>query len=198
MRYSITLFGIDNFENFLVYVWSSSFTKFDAKCIHWIALRLTIWIYVFFIMMCLENCFTVYLFIRQRNYITLFVKMYGKCLLAVGTYYGLAMVIMGLLIAIITQDISYIRIIADKTIIKIIVLECLDCLNLCLFAYLLYCCSKRMEISFVLALVGRLLFQCFLEGKQIEMPLKLGVNLLLTVGVLLYSSYNFMERVREY
>ena len=92
--YSTRILENIEYENYLIRAWQSSFYKLDVRCIHWIAMRIAIWIAVFLELMRLENPLTIYLFIRERNFISLFIKTYCKCLLEVIFYFGLAMLAM--------------------------------------------------------------------------------------------------------
>ena len=92
--YSTRILENIEYENYLIRAWQSSFYKLDVRCIHWITMRIAIWVAVFLELMRLENPLTIYLFIRERNFISLFIKTYCKCLLEVIFYFGLAMLAM--------------------------------------------------------------------------------------------------------
>lgn len=194
--YVVRRFGVESKDNILFYAWTSYYFKFDVQCIHWIVMRLVNWIYIFMIMMQLESAFTIYLYVRERNFLTLFVKMYARCLLSTVIYLGVEIVTMALCFALIIQKDIMFFLTMNRELFLIFVSECISCLNFCLIAYLLYCCIKKMEISFLLTLVNRLLFGFFMKGEQIEVMPALIANIVLVGIVLFYAAHNFVERLK--
>lgn len=195
-QYSVRIIGTDDQYHFLARAWESTFTKFNAKCIHWIGMRVTIWIYVYLIMMRLENSFTIYLFIRQRNFMKLFIRMYARCLRSVMLYYGLAMIIMAICFHITLQEESFWQLLFQNDILIIYTRECAASLNFCLTAYFIYCLIKRMELGFLVTLGSRLLLFIFMNGLNIPIITELFINVILTGIVLYYAAHNFAERIK--
>lgn len=184
---------------FLIDAWEKSFTKMGVWCIYWIALRLSMWSYAFLFMLRMETPLTVYLFVRKRNYLSLFLKRYVRCIAGVALGYCLAMTVMEGYFAFAVQGESFIDVIGQKELVSILLRESLDCLNVCLVGYFVYCCSKRMEYGFAFAIIGRILLELVLQRRQIEIGagIMLCINVVMAFGVLKYSAYNFMERIRE-
>ncbi len=193
--YSTRILENIEYENYLIRAWQSSFYKLDVRCIHWITMRIAIWVAVFLELMRLENPLTIYLFIRERNFISLFIKTYCKCLLEVIFYFGLAMLAMAAYFFLLTGSWEVFGGLWQEKTAVIVLRESLDGLNFCLAAYFLYCFTKHAEISFLVILTLRLLLGFAVKGEHIGVWTELFVNILLAAGTLYYASRNFVKRL---
>lgn len=182
--------------NILVNTWESGFVRFDAKCIHWISLRISVWIYVFLRMLRLENGFTIYIFIRQRNFIVLFFKMYVKCIGCVLLYFAMAMTVMAAVFSVSVSGSDFGKMLFCQELGRIFIKECIESLNFCLIAYFIYCCTKKMEIAFLITLACGLLLEAVTQGNGVFFLTVIVSNIVLVVSVLNYAAHNFAERIK--
>lgn len=187
---------ISNGKEFLEAAWQSYFSAVNAQCIYWIALRLGIWISILMLMVRLETPFTIYLFLRKRNYISLFLKMYIECILYALVLYSMAMAVMAVVFWVMAPGTHLVEIIGNKNLVEMIIWECLDCLNICLVAYILFCLTRRMETGVIVALSGRILLGIVMEGEKPGTNAELCLQVLLAIGSLIYSAYSFTERIK--
>jgi hypothetical protein len=192
---ALVLAGTNVQGNLLQCVWEIRFTRINGECIQWIGMRLIGWILVYLTMMRLESRFTIFLFIRQRNYLTLFLKMYVNCLYRVLLYFALSMAVMAFFYSGISDVKTVGMMLFRKEMFAIYIKECFGCLNFCLAVYLVYCLTKRAEISFLAVLACRLMGGVFIQGLEVGMIAGIALNLLLAGVALMLSAHNFADRI---
>lgn len=199
--YSETIFGLKHDFAELIYSWAIDFDKFDTVCIHWIAMRIAIWLYVLWKMLWLEQSFMLYLFIRERNYKKMFIKQYGKCVMNAVVYFGAQMLIFAIIFLQYSGSAGNIaQCFLQKELWLVFLNQVTGVLNLCLLIYFLYCITKKVEISFLIVLGARLLMG-FTAGSitkytYVSLILNLALNGVLIIGVLYFASAKFYDRIQ--
>lgn len=195
-EYSRKFLGEDP-ESILIRTWTITFHKLDAIFIYWIMLRMIGWIVVYLRMLRLESGFTVYLFLRQRSFPAVYVRMYVSCLCMTLLYYGLGTAVMAVYHRAAAPGTDIRWLLCPDRLPAVLAGECLGCLIFCLSAYLIHRLCRKAEIGFLAALIGRLLLGYAVEEVQLGLPFTLAVNLLLAVVVFCLMAHNFGERVGE-
>lgn len=180
--------------------WTADFDRFNAMCIHWIAMRITAWLLALWQMLWLEQCFMIYLFIRERNYRKMFVRQYEKCALGVVGYFITQLLVFALL-AVRSYGIGFVYNGFLQTELWAVWLnEILGTLNFCLLVYGLHCKTRKAEISFLIILAARMVLGCAVGGLSQYLYLCLAGNLLgnmiLTVCVMNVAGAGFYDRVQ--
>ncbi len=199
--YSETILGQKNNFVELLSAWTVDFDKFDTVCIHWIAMRIVIWLYILWKMLWLEQSFMLYLFIRERNYKKMFIRQYGKCIMGTAVYFGvqfLSFAVMFCQNGARFSDVLWCF--GQKELWEIFLNETVGALNLCLLIYLLYCMFQKAEISFLVVLGMRLLLGFTVGGitknLQISLMSGLALNGVLFIIVMNQAGANFYDRVQ--
>lgn len=194
--YSWTFLAPEEPPNILLGTWESTFHRFGSHCIHWILMRIACWMWVYLRMLRLENGFSLYLFIRNRNFMSLFLRMYKECVCIAVLYYVCASVIMAFYFAAVIPGESAGRLLFDTGIPRTLVIEIMGCLTLCLVAYFIYCCTKRTELGMLIALAGRIALGYLFHGRRLGVAAGLAVNVVLAVVVLYLAARNFAKRIQ--
>lgn len=189
--YSETMLGLKNDFTELIYSWAIDFEGFNAACIHWIAMRISIWLYVLWKMLWLEQSFMLYLFIRERNYNKMFIRQYGKCVISALIYFGTQILIFAVLFCQKGGSFDHImQCLLQKDLWRIFINQTAGALNLCLLIYFLYCITRKAEISFMIVLGARLLLGFAVGSMQEYMHISWVPNLILNI-VLLSAAVHF-------
>lgn len=182
-------------------MWAADFEQFDAACIRWMAMRITIWLSVLWKLLWLEQSFMLYLFIRERNYKKMFMKQYGYCLFDVIAYFGMQLLVFSALA--IRHDGSIFGVVQGFMQLKlwaVLINEIFGTLNMCMFIYGLYCVTRKVEVSFLIVLVARLALGCMTGGLTQYLYIGLLVNPLgnvcLSIGVMHLAGVGFYDRIQ--
>lgn len=180
--------------------WTADFDRFNAMCIHWIAMRIAAWLSALWQMLWLEQRFMIYLFIRERNYRKMFVRQYERCVLGVVGYFAAQLLVFAAL-AVRSYGVSFVCSgFPQMELWAAWINEILGALNFCLLVYGLYCKTRRAEISFLLVLAARMALGCAVGGLSQYLYLCLAVNLfgnmILTVCVMNVAGAGFYDRVQ--
>lgn len=194
--YSEALYGIEDDYVELMRSWMRGFHNIDAAYIHWIALRICIWLCVLWNMLQLEKSFCLYLFIREHNFKRIFMKQYIKCVCETILYFMLQAFVFAVLLYIWGEK-QGIRISFENREMGMIILkECIAALNFCLLVYGLYCCLKKIEISFIFIFLFELIIRVIPGNGEINLMPELLLNIGLVIAVMNYSSAGFYERIQ--
>lgn len=199
--YSAKIKGIPADFTALMRLWMTDFRGLDASCIHWIAIRIVIWIYVLWEMLWLEQGFALYLFVRERNYRKMFVKQYVKCIGDVLLYFGMQTAIFALLfVKNGGAPGNVLHSIAGIDLWVAIGSEALGALNLCLLVYFLYCVTKKAELGFLIVLGMRLSVGFAIGNISQYTKERLIVNMaaavLLLAVVINFAGFYFYKRIQ--
>lgn len=194
--YSEALYGTETDYVKLMRSWMRGFSNIDAAYIHWIALRICIWLCVLWNMLQLEKSFCLYLFIREHNFKRIFMKQYIKCVYETILYFTLQAIVFAVLWNMEGEKQGIWRFFENRVIWMIILKECVAALNFCLLVYGLYCCLKRIEIGFIFMSLFELAIRFILGDREIILMPELFLNIVLTIAVMNYSSVKFYERIQ--
>lgn len=195
--YSCTVLASEAPTNMLLGTWESTFHRFGSRCIHWILMRIACWMWVYLRMLRLENGFSLYLFIRKRNYMSLFIRMYADCVCIAVFYFVCASIIMAFYFAVVIPGERVGHLLFDTGIPGALVVEIVGCLTLCLAAYFIYCCTKRTELGMLIALAGRIVLGYLFHGRRLGVAAGLAVNVVLAAMVLYLAARNFAKRIQR-
>ena len=199
--YSERIFGLQSDFTSLICLWTKDFDKFDTMCIHWITMRISIWLYVLWKTLWLEQSFMLYLFVRERNYKKMFAKQYKKCVLGTVIYFGIQILVFAVLFIWNGNKVSSVLQCFFRVELWVVIInEVIGVLNLCLSIYLIYCVTRRIEISFLAVLGARLLLGFIIGSMAKYMYAKLFFNIvfivILLAGVIDYAGAKFYDRIQ--
>lgn len=180
--------------------WAADFDRFNAMCIHWIAMRITAWLFTLWQMFWLEQRFMIYLFLRERSYRKMFVRQYGKCALGVVGYFVTQLLVFAVL-AVRHYGGSFVYSGFRQTELWAVLMnETLGTLNFCLLVYGLYCKTRKAEISFLIILAARMTLGCAVGGLSqyfyVCLALNLLGNMMLAMYVMHVAGTGFYNRVQ--
>lgn len=198
--YSVRMTGyIPDFAS-LIRRWSADFEQFNAACIHWFAMRITIWLFVLWRLLWLEQRFMLYLFIRERNYMKMFVKQYVMCLIDTIFYFSIQLFVFAVQAAWYDKEVHGVLYgLVQPELWIVLVNEIFGVLNMCMFVYGLYCIIGKAETSFLLVLTARLILGCMAGGFTQYLDAGLVVNILgnavLLAGVMYLAGRGFYDRM---
>lgn len=196
--YSERVYGIESSYLALVQSWMRGFSKLDAACIHWIAMRIYVWLYILWNILWLEKSFALYLFIREHNFKRMFIKQYIRCFYETILYFAIQVIVFAALFYMHSgEGRSIVNAFGNIEIWQIVFEECITALNFSLLVYFLYCYSKKVEVGFILVLLLKILIS-FVFKNRVEwgVLLALILNAGLTFITMTYSSVKFYERVQ--